>query len=199
MKCDPDWQYSPTLRLSAKILHAGFPMDSLYQRLKELDRDTFQKLCFQLLNDRHPGAGLHHVEGESGDEGLDIFAGELSDGPTIWQCKSFSQGIRESQKHQIRDSLKRAVRTFSPRRWILCLSIDMDSKTHRWFQRVQASYRDTVRIGLFDASRIVSELMHRRTLRNHFFPGAALDPVELKRLLTKSGELSTEELEKLKS
>jgi hypothetical protein len=52
-------------------------MDSLYQRLKEMDPDTFQRFCFQLLKERHPGQELRHVEGASGDEGLDVFAGVL--------------------------------------------------------------------------------------------------------------------------
>lgn len=60
-------------------------MDSLYQRLKELDPDTFQRFAFQLLKERHPGADLRHVEGASGDEGLDVFQGELTGAPTIWQ------------------------------------------------------------------------------------------------------------------
>jgi hypothetical protein len=52
-------------------------MDSLYQRLKELDPDTFQRLCFQFLKERHPEQDIRHVEGASGDKGLDVFAGEL--------------------------------------------------------------------------------------------------------------------------
>ena len=50
-------------------------MDSLYQRLKELNPDAFQKLCFHILKERHPGLQVRHVEGAGGDEGLDVFAG----------------------------------------------------------------------------------------------------------------------------
>jgi hypothetical protein len=170
-------------------------VNPLYQRLKELDHDTFQKLCFQLLKDKHPGANVRYVEGAAGDEGLDVFLGDLAGRLTVWQCKSFPGGVGKSQKQQIRDSLKRALK-LKPKRWILCLSVDMDTKTHRWYQRLQKTHASNgVEIGLFQASEIVHELIHRRSLRNHFFAGAVVDPVELKRILSRSGELSEEELE----
>lgn len=170
-------------------------MDSLYQRLKELDPDTFQKLCFHILKDRHPGVTICQVDGASGDEGLDVYSGQLAQGSTIWQCKSFALGVRKSQKEQIRQSLKRAIKSFSPAIWVLCVSVELDPKVHRWFQRLQESYRGLVTVGLFSAPDIVHELLHRKAIRDHFFPGAALDPTELKRILSRTGELSIEELE----
>lgn len=170
-------------------------MDSLYQRLKELDPDTFQRFCFQLLKERHPGQDLKHVEGASGDEGLDLVSGALNGNPAIWQCKAFREGVGESQKAKIKESLKTALRHFSPSCWILCLSVDMDVKTLRWFGRLKASYKSKVTIGELFASEIVNELLHRRSLRNQFFPGASLDVNELKRMVARTGDMSLEELE----
>jgi len=172
-------------------------MDSLYQRLKERDPDTFQKLCFHILKEKHTSLQLKHVEGASGDEGLDVFEGELDGHPAIWQCKSFPNGVRDSQKDQIRKSLKAALKHFSPKNWILCLSVDFDAKTHRWFQRLHKSYAPRVNIGLFSASDIVHELIHRRSIRNHFFPEATIDPTELKRLILRTGDMMPEELERI--
>lgn len=172
-------------------------MDPLRQRLKELDPHTFEDLCFHVLKERHPGLRLVHVDGSGGDEGLDVFAGDLYGRPTIWQSKSFPNGVRESQKEQIRNSLKTALKRFTPAHWILCLSVDMDAKSIRWFERWKKSHSSGVQIGLFSASDIVHELFHRRSIRNHYFPGAALDPVELKRIIAKSGELRLEELERI--
>ncbi len=169
-------------------------MDALHQRLKELDPDTFHKLCFQLLKERHLNSDLHQVEGASGDEGLDIFEGELSGGLTIWQCKAFPNGVGESQKSQIRESLNTVLRHFEPKNWILCLSVNLDSNASRWWEKYKRSKSHVVTIGEMFASQIVHELIHRRTLRDYFFPNAALDPIQLKRLLTKSGELTTEQL-----
>ena len=85
-------------------------MDSLYQRLKEMDSDTFQRFCFQLLKERHPEQDIRHVEGASGDRGLDVFAGELYGKPAIWQCKAFPNGVGKSQKQQVRDSLRTVLK-----------------------------------------------------------------------------------------
>ena len=81
-------------------------MDSLVRRLKELDATTFQQLCFQLMDEKYPRAGIRNVEGSAGDEGLDMFRGDLTYGLTIWQCKSFQGSVLgKSQKGQIRNSL----------------------------------------------------------------------------------------------
>jgi hypothetical protein len=172
-------------------------MDSLYQRLKELKPDAFQKLCFHILKERHTGLQVRHVEGAGGDEGLDVFAGELSGKPAIWQCKSFPSGLGKSQKEKIKKSLQTALKHFTPSYWILCLSVGMDTKAHRWFQRLQKSYESQVKIELLDNMEIVHELAYRRTLRNIVFPGAVFDLTELRRIVSKSGEKTTAELEKV--
>ena len=170
-------------------------MDALRQRLKELDPHTFENLCFDVLKEKHPGCKLVHVDGAGGDEGLDVFAGELCGRPTIWQSKGFPNGVGKSQREQIRKSLRTALKHFTPAHWILCLSVDMDAKTMRWFEKWKRSQSSRVQIGLFQASEMLHELIHRRSIRNHYFPGAALDPVELKRILANTGELSLQELE----
>jgi hypothetical protein len=170
---------------------ANSRMNALYQRLRELDPKSFEQLCFQLLRERHPGASLRGVHGASGDQGADMFQGDLDDGPTIWQCKAFPDGIKKSQKQQIRHSLKTAAKNFAPRRWILCLSVDMDIRAHRWFQKLARSYAErTVAIGLMQAGDIVNELAHRKVLRDAFFPGATLEVAALRALVTRTADLS---------
>ena len=172
-------------------------MDALRQRLKELDSHMFQAICFDILKEKYPNLTLRHVEGAAGDEGLDLFEGELLGKPTIWQCKSFPNGVSESQKKQIRKSLNTALSHFSPSNWILCISVDMGSKAQRWFEKWKMSHKSNVIIGQFPASDILHELIYRRSIRNHYFPNAVLDPIELRRLITRTGELSLEELEHL--
>jgi len=70
---------------------------------------------------------------DPGDEGVDTFLGDLRGGLTIWQAKAFPNGVHKSQQDQIRKSLKTA-RKLKPKKWIFCLSVDMDIKAHRWFQ-----------------------------------------------------------------
>lgn len=171
-------------------------MDPLPLRLKELDPNTFQQLCFHLMVEKYPSGDLRYVEGAAGDEGLDIFRGELSGRPTIWQCKSFHvTRIGDSQKNQIRQSLRDAVVNFSPRLWVLCLNLDLDSKAHRWLQKLQTSYSAKgVQVELVQGSDIVHELMFRHTLRGHYFPDALLLD-EVRRLIPRSTVLNEQELE----
>lgn len=169
---------------------ADLRMTALYQRLKELDSKSFEKLGFQLLRERHPGGTIRPVEGASGDQGVDAFQGDLEDYPTIWQFKSFPNGIKESQKDQIRNSLKEAVKNFAPRRWILCINVDMDIHASKWFQKLTKSYAGKTVLGLMQAGDIVNYLSHHKSIRDAFFPGAILEVSDLRALITRTTDLS---------
>ena len=172
-------------------------MKELYQRLRELDPDTFQRFCAQLLHEMYPNTEITHVEGSGGDQGLDVFTGNLSGSLVIWQCKAFSNNVGSSQRAKILKSLKTALNHFSVRKWILVLSVDLNSPSLRWFQQLQTKYRDKVEIELFPATRIVNQLIHRRALADHFFPGASIDLTELKKLALGTSNLTVAELKKL--
>lgn len=171
-------------------------MDPLVHRLKELDPITFQELCFQLMAEKYPTAKIRYVQGASGDEGLDMFQGDLEFGPTVWQCKSFLvTTIGDSQKTQIRKSLRDAIASCSPREWILCINMDFDTKAHRWFQRLQKTYTSKgVQIDLVQGSKIVRELIFRHTLRDHYFPNAAILD-EVRKLIPRPTTLTEQDLE----
>jgi hypothetical protein len=170
-------------------------MHPLYQRLKELDWDTFQRLCFQLIAERHPGASIRHVDGAGGDRGLDLFLGELRSQSTIWQCKHFPNGLGPRQRPQVLRSLRDAVRNFKPAAWILVTSTDLDAKGHAWFQKIQSNYAPKTRVGLFQGSDMVRELIYRRRLREAFLPGTVVDGIMVRRALTELGETSPTELD----
>jgi len=172
-------------------------MNALYQRLRDLEPKTFEDLCFQIISARHPSASVTRVGDAGGDKGIDFFQGNLVDGPTIWQCKFFKNGIKSSQKTQIKQSLRVAVHNFHPRRWVLCVPIDLNANAHAWFQQLRREYEGRVDLGLFQASQIVSELLHRQALRNMFFPGAVLETDELRSILAGTGDYTDRELEKL--
>jgi hypothetical protein len=172
-------------------------MHALYQRLRELDWDTFQRLAFQLLSEKHPGLAIKHVDGSGGDKGLDLFEGPLAAKPTIWQCKHFPNGLKSSQRSQVTESLKEAVKHFKPNNWILVISVDLDAKGFEWFQKLQKSYSEKTKIGLFQASDIVRELIHRRNIRDTFFPNAVLDTIVVRRSLERLGEMDDKSLDAL--
>ncbi len=172
-------------------------MNALYQRLRELDPDTFESLCFQIITERHPSLKVEKVNGVGGDKGVDIFAGNLSGKPVIWQCKYFKDGIKSKQKIKIKQSLRRAAQNFDISTWILCVPVDLDVNAHCWFQQLQVEYDGRAELGLFQAADIVRELLNRRTIRNAFFPGAVLDTAELRSLYSRKRESTTADLERV--
>jgi hypothetical protein len=89
--------------------------------------------------------------------------------------------------------LKRALK-HEPRRWVLCLSVDMDAGAHRWFKRLECSYAGRLDLGLMQACDIVQELFYRSTIREVFFPHAVADLTAFLETVTKTKRLSTEEL-----
>lgn len=173
-------------------------MDALLQAIKNLDQTTFQQMCFQIMSEKYPNAAIHYVEGPAGDEGADQFAGILSEGPTIWQCKAFQVTvIGDPQKEQIRDSLRTTVEKLSPKLWILCLNMNLDIRAHRWFQNLQKSYASR---GLKIADPvqgidIARELLFRSTLRRHYFPAIDLDVAQIKSLISGVANLDDAGLE----
>jgi len=84
-------------------------MHSLYQRLRELDWDTFQRLIGQLLAARFPNKTIRPVDGPGGDGGLDVYEGVLDGRPTIWQCKQFPNGLGTRQRAKVKESLNTAL------------------------------------------------------------------------------------------
>ena len=75
-------------------------MNSLYQQLREIEPDQFQRFCAQLLKEMYPGQDIKHIEGAAGDEGIDLFKGTLSGEPCIWQCKAFRNGSENLRKNR---------------------------------------------------------------------------------------------------
>ena len=169
-------------------------MNALHLALRALDPHQFEHLVFHLLKERHPQANITRVNGVAGDEGIDIFAGQLDGRPNVWQCKAFAHGVGESQKHQIRDSLNQALHHCRPQRWVLCLSSDLDPKALRWFQRYAASKSNDTEVTLWQASEIVHQLLWAHTIREQFFPGIVINTTMLREHLNRTTGLSTDDL-----
>jgi hypothetical protein len=150
-------------------------MITLQQRLRELSKEKFESLVHQMLLQKFPGAGIKRCDGTGGDEGIDSFSGDLSDGPAIWQCKHFPNRIRQPQKEQILESARTAFAFRAPQRWILCVPIDLRTKEHQWFEtEVANKYKRRAKIELMTASEILHELVYNRPLRDMFFPDHAV-------------------------
>lgn len=161
-------------------------MDGLVRAIKDLDQTTFQQLCFQLMSEKYPTTKIRYPEGVAGDEGVDLFLGDLTSRPTVWQCKAFQTTlVGDSQKAQIKESLRDAVRNVRPKVWILCLNMNFDVKAARWFKRLQDSYKvhGVAVADAFEGMDLARELIFRRTLKTHYFPGLSIDVDGMKSLM----------------
>lgn len=173
-------------------------MSALYQRLKELDPERFQQLVAQLLQDKHPNSDIKHVATGGSDKGIDLFQGDLSGQLVVWQVKYFRNGFGQSQREQAKHSLRTVVKNFAVNEWILCVPIDLDVKTLSWLQKLGKAYgKQGVKIGLLQASNMVSELIHRRSLREHYFPNFDLDIGLIRSAISRMQSLSVDEIDKL--
>jgi hypothetical protein len=174
-------------------------MRDLEQRFRELDKDSFELFVHQYLIAKYPGAGIKKVDGAGGDAGVDSFSGMLLSGPAIWQSKFFSRRIKQPQKRQILESIAVAFKEHSPSVWTLCVPIDLRNEEHRWFQSAVVSvFGGKDQIKLLQATDFLGELLYNRPLRDAFFPrNAVSEALELRRITTKTEDLSSEEVGRL--
>ena len=174
-------------------------MRSLEQRLKGLGKDQFESLVHEFLLSRFPGAGIKKVDGTGGDRGIDSFSGDLQDGPAIWQSKHFPDRIRKPQRKQILESVKTAFESWKPKRWTLCIPIDLRTDEHQWFQRdVTRPYGERAKIELIQASDFLSELAHNRPLRDAFFPDNSIsNALAIRQMAIGTENASVEQKEQL--
>jgi hypothetical protein len=163
------------------------------QRLKGLNDERFEELCYALLREEYPLRDIKRVHGVGGDKGIDIFSGHLEQGPIVWQCKCFRNTLGASQKRQVEQSIQAVLRHFTPVEWVLMVPIDLTIEGHEWFEKVQGAHQG-IRVRLFQASDFEQELMWRPSLRERFFPEAELSPSKIKALITKAGDASACEL-----
>lgn len=172
-------------------------MRALHDSLRSLDHRQFELLTLDLLKARYPGLDIKHIKGDAGDQGVDIFLGQLDAKPTIWQCKTFANGIKEPQKNQIRSSLNQAVAHHAPQRWILCLNTDLDVKSTSWFQKLTRSKAHLTTIELLDASALVHQLLYQHTIREAYFPATILNTSLIRAELAGTGAFTTDDLARL--
>lgn len=169
-------------------------MNALALGLRSLDPQTFEILVTSLLKARYPDIDIKHVNGQSGDQGLDVISGYLDEHPTIWQCKAFPNGVKAPQKQQVKNSLNTALRHHNPRRWVLCVSTDLDASALRWWQRLVNSRANTTEPQLWQATDIIQQLLYHDAIREQFFPTIALSVPTIREALAGTDLLPMEDL-----
>lgn len=155
-------------------------MTDLAERLKQLDSRVFEDLCFHILKDRFPGANIKKVDGVGGDQGVDIFQGTLSEKLHIWQCKFFVPRFHYSHRAKVEHALHVVLEHFSPEQWTLCIPVDLNTKAHRWFEKLRLEHSGQTVVSLFQGSDMRDELIYRHSIREEFFQDVLKEVLEIK-------------------
>jgi hypothetical protein len=107
----------------------------------ESARKKFEDLCARLICSQYPNART--VRNEGGDGGVDVFVGEYTDpaGITVFQIKYFPNGLKKSQKQQVRESFRQCAHNdrFRTKEWILCVPLDLSQDEIAWFAQWSAN------------------------------------------------------------
>jgi len=146
-------------------------------QLKLLSPQLFEELCAQVIKEQYPQSW--HVDGSGGDEGIDIFAGELDNKKrkhnrqelSVWQVKYFLE-IKHGQIKKIKDSLERVVKKHQPEHWILCLPINLNIHQRKWFEEIKNDYSD-VEIDLWQADTVIAK-MPEKLIDSYFLKHQAI-------------------------
>jgi hypothetical protein len=132
---------------------------------KEGARTKFQRLIAQLVGLQHQG--IRNLDAKSGDWGLDVIVGEIDEVISVWQAKFFIDGVGDTQKAQIRESLAQVMKKaeeegFAVDVWTLCIPIDLDPDALKWWtgwkKRQEKDHRD-LRIELWDRTGLEQTLL----------------------------------------
>ena len=147
---------------------------SLEDQLKLLNPRIFEEICDKVIKRHHPFS--YRVEGSSGDDGIDIFCGEIDKNKRssdesklyVWQVKFFPYGIKPSQRQKIKASIERVINLHNPEFWTLCVPINLTIDEQIWFSNFKLKYENTC-INILQADKIIKEICESNTLLNSYF------------------------------
>ncbi len=165
-------------------------MISFHQLIGAGDKDgaraSFERLIAQLVGLRYQGVKI--VAARRGDWGLDVIVGEIDDVLSVWQAKFFIDGVEETQKSQIRESLsqvmdKAAGEGFTVNVWTLCIPVDLDPEALKWWTgwKKRQETAHGIRIELWTRTDLEAVLLspdagHIRSAYFPAVPGVAPSP-----------------------
>lgn len=139
-------------------------------------RKKFEKICRDLFGKMY--SNTYAVEVNQGDGGIDVFVGNFNQEIKVIQCKFFIDGIKDSQKSNIRESFKTAISSnkYNMKEWILCIPRNLDLEQHKWWAKWKDKHEedDDVIIKLVDGDKLLL-LMKHYGIYDEYFNTVRLD------------------------
>jgi hypothetical protein len=115
------------------------------------------------------------VDGSGGDGGRDCYFSD-EDGTDVYELKSFTGRMGQTQRRQVERSLRRAMAD-SPRSWTLVVPIDPSPAEERWFDALRAGYKGS-RLEWLGANWLNEQLARFPDI-TRYFAGAADEVVRI--------------------
>ncbi len=139
-------------------------------------REAFEIACETLFRKIYSDKSVSQVAVKKGDDGIDVFIGELGVEPiTVIQCKFFLDTFDNSQKDQIRSSFKTAATSdnYELKEWILCIPRIIDIEENSWWFKWKKKKTDEYKksdtfIKLKNGSELI-DLFKEQNLYNQVF------------------------------
>lgn len=99
-------------------------------------RSKFETICLDIFKKICPKKYVNSIRCNPGDEGIDIFIGNIGEEPIeVIQCKFFFPDFGNTQKKQIRESFKTAINSkeYKVKKWTLCIINKLDIHEQKWW------------------------------------------------------------------
>ncbi len=116
-------------------------------------RYKFENFIARALQKKYKDA--YQVKASQGDGGIDVFRGDLRN-PIIYQCKFFVNSLGSTQKQNIKESYKTALKNYPLFiNWILCIPKLLTQDEHKWWNGFK---KDNPKTDLMDENMLISLL-----------------------------------------
>lgn len=118
--------------------------------------EKFEGACYNMLKHQYPYINVNRMRENPGDEGIDIYVGDLNEPIDVYQCKFF---MNELHYGNINKSLERAVynKNYKLNEWYLLvpkrLNIQEDKTWSIWKKRKEEEY--SIKIHLMNGDEII--------------------------------------------
>lgn len=134
-------------------------------------RHKFEDACEKVLKAEYEDAT--GIEAYPGDDGIDIYVGNMLYPIEVYQCKFFIEKLGDAQKNQIRNSFRTAVesKNYTLKKWVLCIPKKLTLSEAKWWdewkEKTVKKHPD-LEIVLFD-STVLLDLIEKHKIDEQIF------------------------------
>lgn len=139
-------------------------------------REKFEDICTQIIQSISDDA--NNIKVNKGDGGIDIMDGDINSKMEVYQCKFHINGIKKSQKDQIRKSFDKIINNYktSVIKWYLCIPCRLDTEEKKWWDKFKKDRKEKygISVKLYDEDKLI-QLLKKYELYDDVFETIRID------------------------